>query len=82
MSIRATIEKAIPARLLNRVMLAAPALYRLPFVNYESNLDRDGKRRSARPRDLGATGASPRPKAARARQLTGNTRFASGCNNC
>ena len=42
MSIVKAIKKAIPARLLNRVILAAPALYRLPFVNYESNLDRGG----------------------------------------
>ena len=79
MSIRATIEKAIPARLLNRVMLAAPTLYRLPFVNYESNLDRDGKRRSARPRSRRRLAkAQSRSRA----PIAGNTRFASGCNNC
>lgn len=33
-------KRLVPADLLNRTLLAVPILYRLPFVNYESNLRR------------------------------------------
>jgi O-methyltransferase len=39
---RATIKRAIPPRLLNRVLLTFPFIYRIGFVNFETNLDEDG----------------------------------------
>lgn len=38
-------KRLVPADLLNRILLSVPILYRLPFVNYESNLRRHEKSR-------------------------------------
>ena len=37
--LRRAVKLAVPSGLLNRTLLSAPFLYRLPFVNYESNLN-------------------------------------------
>ena len=42
MNIRARIKRLLPAYLYNRLMLEFPMLYELSFVNYETNLSREG----------------------------------------
>ena len=42
MSLRSRVRRLIPASLYNRMMLRFPALYRLPVVNFESNMNWEG----------------------------------------
>ena len=42
MSLRARLKRLLPADAYNSLMLSFPALYRLPMVRFESNMDRAG----------------------------------------
>ena len=42
MSLRRTIKHMIPVSILNRTLLAFPDLYRLPFIQFESNIWENG----------------------------------------
>ena len=42
MGFRARLKRILPPSAYNRLMLLIPTLYRLPFVNYETNMSKDG----------------------------------------
>ena len=42
MALRARLKRLVPPRAYNRLMLSIPTLYKLSFVNYETNMSEDG----------------------------------------
>ena len=42
MRIRRNVKRLFPPSWYNRLMLTVPAIYNLPLVDYETNMDRDG----------------------------------------